>query len=84
MEYMASGTPVLTTKLPGMPADHLPHVYLIEEETADGIAAALGDLLTRDPAELHEKGTAAKAFILEEKNNIRQAAKLLGLLESLV
>ncbi len=84
MEYMASGTPVLTTKLPGMPADHLPHVYLIEDETADGIANVLGDLLTRDASELHEKGRAAKAFILEEKNNVSQAKKLLGLLESLV
>lgn len=84
MEYMASGTPVLTTKLPGMPPDHLPHVYLIEDETADGIANVLGDLLTRDASELHEKGRAAKAFILEEKNNVSQAKKLLGLLESLV
>ncbi|MBQ9861184.1 MAG: glycosyltransferase [Clostridia bacterium] len=83
MEYMASGTPILTTKLPGMPADHLPHVYLIEEETADGIAAALRDLLTRDAAELHAKGTAAKAFILEEKNNVKQAEKLLSLLDTL-
>lgn len=82
MEYMASGTPVLTTKLPGMPADHLPYVYLIEEETADGIAAALRDLLPRDPAELHEKGAAAKAFILEEKNNVKQAEKLIQLIET--
>ncbi len=82
MEYMASGTPVLTTKLPGMPADHLPHVYLIEEETADGIAAVLGDLLTRDTAELHEKGKAAKAFILKEKNNVSQAKKLLQLIKT--
>ena len=83
MEYMASGTPVLTTKLPGMPSDHLPHVYLIEEETAEGIATVLRDLLTRDPAELHAKGAAAKSFILEEKNNVKQAARLLALVEKL-
>lgn len=82
MEYMASGTPVLTTKLPGMPADHLPHVYLIEEETADGIAAVLSDLLNRDASELHEKGKAAKAFVLGEKNNVSQARKLLDLLNA--
>lgn len=84
MEYMASGTPVLTTKLPGMPADHLPHVYLIEEETADGIEAALRNVLSRDPAELHEKGAAAKAFILGEKNNIKQAGRLLELLNRML
>ena len=33
MEYMASGTPLLTTKLPGMPEDYYPHIYLLEDET---------------------------------------------------
>ena len=40
MEYMVSGTPVLTTRLPGMPMEYYPYVYFIEEESADGIAAA--------------------------------------------
>ena len=39
MEYMASGTPVLTTNLPGMPKEYHPYVYLIEEETDEGVAA---------------------------------------------
>lgn len=77
MEYMASGTPVLTTKLPGMPADHLEHVYLLEDESADGIATALRDLLTRPAEELFEKGKQAKVFILQEKNNVKQAEKFL-------
>lgn len=77
MEYMASGTPVLTTKLPGMPKDHLEHVYLLENEDADGIAVALRDLLTRPAEELFEKGKQAKEFILQEKNNVKQAEKFL-------
>ena len=83
MEYMASGTPVLTTKLPGMPKDHLPFVYLIDDESEDGIAASLGDLLTRSSEELYEKGREAKEFILREKNNITQAKKVLELIENL-
>lgn len=77
MEYMASGTPVLTTKLPGMPADHYPHAYFIEDESADGIAETLRDLLTRPAEELFKKGKQAKAFILQEKNNVKQAEKVL-------
>ncbi len=77
MEYMASGTPVLTTKLPGMPADHLEHVYLIEDESADGIASVLKELLTKSEEELFEKGKRAKKFVLEEKNNKKQAQKVL-------
>ena len=82
MEYMASGTPVLTTKLPGMPNDHLDHVYLIEEESAEGIKNALLYIFSKTDEELHEKGKKAKAFILKKKNNVEQAKKLLNMLNS--
>jgi glycosyltransferase involved in cell wall biosynthesis len=83
MEYMASGTPTLTTKLPGMPADHLSHVYLIEDESADGIAAVLRELLSKSREELFEKGKHAKEFILQEKNHVKQAQKLLDMIATL-
>ena len=82
MEYMASGTPVLTTKLPGMPEDHLEHVYLIEDESADGIKNALLHVLSKSDTELHNKGKEAKAFILEKKNNVEQAKKLIHLIQT--
>ena len=47
MEYMASGTPVLTTRLPGMPAEYYPYVEFIDEETPEGIARALKRVLSR-------------------------------------
>lgn len=83
MEYMASGTPVLTTKLPGMPEDHLPHVYLIEDESADGIATVLKELLSKNKEELHAKGKAAKEFVMREKNHIRQAKKMLDMIDAM-
>ena len=42
---MSTGTPVLTTVLPGMPKEYHPYVYLLEEETADAIAEKLGRFL---------------------------------------
>ena len=50
MEYMSTGTPVLTTVLPGMPKEYHPYVYLLEEETADAIAEKLGQIFAQ-PAE---------------------------------
>ncbi len=81
MEYMASGTPVLTTVLPGMPKDYYPYVYLLEEETADGIAKALKEILSQSDEALFEKGKAAKEFILTTRNNVVQAKKILDMLE---
>lgn len=77
MEYMASGTPVLTTKLPGMPKEYYPHVYLLEDETADGVAKALREILSKPVEELAKKGAEAKQFVLQKKNNVYQARKLL-------
>lgn len=80
MEYMASGTPVLTTRLPGMPEDHKPYVYFIEQENAEGIKIALEQVLSQDAQTLHEFGMKAKEFVLAEKNNCSQAAKVLDFL----
>ena len=82
MEYMASGTPVLTTRLPGMPKEYYPHVYFINEESADGIAAALKEVLASSDEELFRKGNEARAFVLEGRNNVIQAQKLLEMLNT--
>ena len=81
MEYMASGTPVLTTRLPGMPKEYYPYVDFIEEESAAGIAAALKAVLSRSDEELFRKGQEARAFVLDGRNNVVQAKKLLDMLE---
>ena len=83
MEYMASGTPVLTTRLPGMPADHLPHVYLIEDETSDGVKEALLRVFANSPEALHAFGAEAKRFILTEKSNCAQARKMLDFIQTI-
>ncbi len=83
MEYMASGTPVLTTKLPGMPKEYDEYVYLLEEETADGVCKSLREIFAKTPEELHQKGMEAKEFTLREKNNVKQAEKLLKLIKDL-
>ena len=82
MEYMASGTPVLTTRLPGMPEEYYPYVYLLEEETAEGVEQALRHILSRPAEELAELGKNAKQFVMNNKNNISQAGKVLQMLQT--
>ena len=81
MEYMASGTPVLTTVLPGMPLEYHPYVYLLEDETAEGITQKLSEVLARSEEELFQKGCEARSFVLDQKNNVIQAKKILNMLE---
>lgn len=81
MEYMSTGTPVLTTKLPGMPREYHPHVYFIEDETADGIASALQTVLAQSDEALFQKGCDGRDFVLNSRNNVVQAKKILKMLE---
>ena len=81
MEYMSSGTPLLTTKLPGMPKDYNPYVYLFDEESVEGYARTLDKILSLSPEELSDKGVKAKQFVLENKNYVIQAKRILNLIE---
>lgn len=80
LEYMVSGTPLLTTKLAGMPREYYEYVYLFENETVDGMAKTLKKILSKSGIELHQKGTIAKQFALSNKSNVAQARKILSLL----
>jgi len=81
MEYMVSGTPVLTTRLPGMPAEYYGYVSTIDGDDADAITDALSRELARDPSELHAQGERARSFVLAKKNNVVQTARILEAME---
>lgn len=80
MEYMASATPVLTTRLPGMPKEYYSYVNFIDDESPRGIARALEAVFSRTEADLGRQGQAARDFVLKERNNRVQAGKILEML----
>lgn len=80
MEYMASGTPVLTTKLSGMPIEYYEYVMLIHEETADGICEDLKKIFNSNMTELHELGRKAKDFVLKNKCEQVQSEKIIDMI----
>ena len=80
MEYMVSGTPLLTTKLPGMPKEYYQYVYLFDKESVDGYSERIKSVLQISDKELIKKGTSAKEFVLSKKNNIYQGRRILDFL----
>jgi len=80
IEYMSTGTPVLTTKLQGMPSSYYDHVYFIEDESAKGISESLLKVYNEPSENLFEKGRSAKQFILQETNENKQGEKLYKLI----
>lgn len=80
MEYMLSGTPLVTTKLPAMPKEYYEYIYCFGDESIEGMQNKLQQILKMDIKYLNQKGKEAKAFILIQKNNIVQCKKIVKLI----
>lgn len=81
MEYMATGVPLLTAVLPGMPKEYHPNVFLFEDETVEGLSGRMNEILNMPEEYVHEKGLQGKRFVMENKNNIYQAERVLELIQ---
>lgn len=76
MEYMLSGTPVLTTKLSGIPLEYHNYLYFIDDESVLGMKKAIQNVLSIKPDILSKKGCEAQQFVLVNKNKVVQAKKI--------
>lgn len=77
MEYMVSGTAALMARLPGMPEEYLEYVYILEDESIDGMAGKLKEVLNFSQKENMDKGRKAKEYVLKEKSNKNQAERVM-------
>ena len=73
---MLSGTPVLTTKLSGIPDEYFQHIYTFDEETVEGYTHKLNEILSLPDEELKQTGLKAQEFVLKNKNNIIQSQRI--------
>ena len=81
MEYMASGTAVLSTPLKGIPDEYKPYIFWFEDETESGMASKIQEILSMQDADLLNKGNQAREFVLENKNYIKQGERVLQFLK---
>lgn len=82
MEYMASGTPLLTTRLPGMPEEYLQYVHTVERETPEGFAAAIEKILSLSPDRHSALGEAARRFVTTRKDFRTQGRRIAEFINS--
>lgn len=76
IEYMASGTPLLTTELLGIPTEYYDYVYTLDDETEKGLSDKLKEILSISDNDLAIQGKKAMDFILNEKNSKIQGKKI--------
>lgn len=77
MEYMLSGTPLLTTKIPSMPKEYYEYIYTFEKEDINEFKVKLEEVLGYNEEILINKGKKAKEYVMKEKNNVIQSKKII-------
>ena len=75
-EYMATGTPVLSFDIAGIPREYLQYLYVVKQETVDALAKAIEETLSLDEISLQKQGNEAREFVINEKNTKTQCSKM--------
>lgn len=76
MEYLASGRPVITTRLSSIPNDYFDYMYFIDDESPEGLANMLVNIRAKSSIELKEFGSSAREFVLTKKNHKVQGMRI--------
>ena len=76
-EYMASGNPVLSFDIPGIPDEYHKHLVIMRECSSECIAETVVKVAKMTDSERRDFGNSAMNFILENKNKITQTEKMI-------
>ena len=81
MEYMASGTPTIMYKLPGIPDEYLEFLGIIPDDSIDSLCDTIIEWCEKSTDELQVLGQKARNFILQNKNSEIQAQRILDFIK---
>lgn len=84
LEYMRSGTPVLSTRLPGVPPEYEPYVSWADDDSAEGLARALADLMGETEEARTTRAAAASRFVVERCSPAAQGRRIREFLDGLI
>lgn len=80
MEFLVSGTPLLTTRLLGIPSEYYDYCFFFDDESILGMKSTFENLLSKSKLELIAQGIKGQEFVLRNKSNIIQAKRIIDFL----
>jgi glycosyltransferase involved in cell wall biosynthesis len=83
MEYLASGTPTLLYKLPGIPDEYYDYCYTINSFSVNEFTYRIEEVLNKPLEELVTIGNKARDFILEKKNPKTQCGRIIEMIKNI-
>jgi len=83
IEYMSSGTPVITYKLAGIPHEYFEYLYVVDDKT-DALFSKLEEVMIKSENELFAMGSKARDFVLSNKSAVMQTAKIINMIQKMI
>lgn len=83
LEYLSLGVPVIAYKLDGIPDEYDDYILYVEENSIEALKNKMEEVLEYSDEKRKEIGKRARNFVLEEKNEVVQAKKVINLLYQL-
>uniref|UniRef100_UPI004057A5D9 glycosyltransferase n=1 Tax=Agathobacter sp. TaxID=2021311 RepID=UPI004057A5D9 len=77
-EYLASGTPFLSTRLMCYPQEYDEYMYSISDNSCETIANKVNEIYLKNPSERLDFGRKAKDFVIKRKNSRVQTEKIIN------
>lgn len=84
IEYMSTGTPTALTKLGGIPEEYFEYVYVLEEETEQGVEKLIKYVVSQSEDARKQLGNAAKEFVFRNKNSSVQARRIINFMSDFI
>ena len=81
MEYLASGTPTLLYRLPGIPDEYFNYCFVVDGLGIKALQVKIEEVLNLSHEDLELTGKRARDFILKQKNPIQQCKKIFQLIQ---
>lgn len=83
LEYLASGTPTLMSRLSCMPSEYNNYLFFFEDESIEGMAKKIQEICEKPQFELDEFGSKAADFIVKHKTPKPQMRKAIEFFKQL-
>ena len=82
LEYMASGSLVLSTKLEGIPKEYFDYILTVDSLSEDDVKTVIRNVFAMSTTEYIDKVKKSQEFIGNTKNKCIQSGKILKFIES--
>lgn len=82
LEYLSSGVPLVAYKLDGISDEYDPYIFYVRDNTVEALQETIEKVLTFSKRDRDAFGEKAREFVLNNKNEVVQAKKILDMIRS--